>query len=111
MAGVRCSTGKPGLLVLGQGVGAAAEPVSDVPDGRRGLAKRCFLRAGPVEVVADEGVAAAVAQRLDLVEQAREAAVALAGVLVEVRLKRVELAVARPFQRPSASSCQVATRA
>ena len=83
---------EPGLLVLGQGVRAAAEPVGDVPDGRRRLAERCFLRADLVEVVADDGVAAVVAEGFDLVEQAGEAAVSFAGVLVEVGLERVELA-------------------
>jgi hypothetical protein len=53
---------EPGLLVLGQGAGAAGEPVGDVAD---------------------------------LAEQAGEAAVALARVLVEVGLERAELAGAR----------------
>jgi hypothetical protein len=81
-----------GALVLGEVVGAAAEPVGDVPDGRRGLAERCLLRAGAVEVAADDGVAAVVAEGLDLVEQAGEAAVAAVGVPVQVGLERVELA-------------------
>lgn len=44
------------------------------------------------EVVADDGVAAVVAEGLDLVEQAGEAAVSFVGVLVKVGLERVELA-------------------
>ena len=63
-----------GALVLGQVVRPAAEPVRDVPDGRRGLAERCFLRAGAVEEAADDGVAAVVAESFDLIEQAGGAA-------------------------------------
>jgi hypothetical protein len=63
-----------GAFVPGQVVRAAAEPVRDVPDGWRGLAERCLFRAGAV------GVAAVVAEGLDLMEQAGEAAVSAVGV-------------------------------
>ena len=56
------------------------------------------------------GVAAVVAEGLNLQEQAPDAAVAAVGVLVEVGLVRVELAGAGPCQPPSASSCQVTAR-
>ena len=51
----------------------------------------------PGEVVTDDGVAAVVAERLDLAEQAEDAAVAPVRVLVQVGLERVELARARPL--------------
>lgn len=86
---------EPGFLVLGQGVRAAGQPVRNVPDGGRGLGKRCPRGADLVEVVADDGVAAVVAEVADLAEQAGEAAVSLAGVLVQVGLERVEFAGAR----------------
>jgi len=47
------------VLVLGQGAGAAAEPVGDVADGGRGRRQRLPGVAVLVEVVADDGVAAA----------------------------------------------------
>ncbi len=99
-----------GLLVLGQGVGAAAEPVRDVADGRRGRRQRLPRGAVPGEVVADDGIAAVVAEGLDLAEQGPDAAAGAVGVLAEVGLERVELAGRGPCQRPSTSSCQVAAR-
>jgi hypothetical protein len=86
---------RPGLLVLGQGVRAAGEPVRDVADGGRGRRQRLPGGAVPGEVVADDGVAAVVAEGLDLVEQAPDAAAGAVGVLAEVGLERVELARAR----------------
>jgi len=85
------------FLVLGQGVGAAAEPVRDVADGGRGRGQ--WLPGGAVagEVVADDGVAAVVAEGLDLEEQPPDAAVGAVGVLVQVGLERVELARPRSF--------------
>jgi hypothetical protein len=84
-----------GLLVLGQGVRAAAEPARDVADGGRGRRKRFPGWAVPAEVAADDGVAAVVAEGLDLKEQAPDAAAGAVGVPVEVGLERVELAGAR----------------
>jgi hypothetical protein len=49
-------------------------------------------RAGLGEVAADDGVAAGVAEGLDLEEQAPDAAAGTVGVLVQVGLERVELA-------------------
>jgi hypothetical protein len=46
---------EPGLLVLGQGVLAAAEPVRDVADGGRGRGQRLPGWAVPAEVVATTG--------------------------------------------------------
>jgi hypothetical protein len=63
-----------------------------------------------VEVVADDGVAAAVAELADLAEQPGEAAVALAGVLVQVGLERVELAGPWCLPAPVGEPCQVAAR-
>jgi hypothetical protein len=67
----------------------AGEPEGDIPDGGRGCGQ---WRPGGlllVEVVADDGVAAVVAEFLYLAEQAGVAAVAAAVVLVEVGLERV----------------------
>jgi hypothetical protein len=86
---------EPGPLVLGEGVRAAGEPAGDVADGRRGRRQRFPGGAVPGEVVADDGVAAVVAERLDLTEQAEGAAAAGVRVLVQVGLERVELARAR----------------
>ena len=91
---------EPGLLVLGQGFRAAGQPARDLADGGRGLGQRGLCGAVLVEVVADDGVAAVVAEGLDLVEQAGVAAVAAAGVPVEVGLEGVELA--GPLGRPAA---------
>jgi hypothetical protein len=54
-----------GFLVIGQGVRVAAEPVRDAADGGRGWRQRLPGRAVPGEVVADDGVAALVAEILD----------------------------------------------
>jgi hypothetical protein len=48
--------------------------------------------AALVEVAADDGVAAGVAECFDLPEQLGAVAAALAGALVQVRLERVQLA-------------------
>jgi hypothetical protein len=88
---------EPGPLVLGDGVRAAGEPAGDVADGRRGRRQRFPGGAVPGEVVADDGVAAVVAERLDLTEQAEGATAAAVRVLVQVGLERVELARARPL--------------
>ena len=77
--------------------GRRVEPVRDVADGGRGRRQRFPGGALPGEVVADDGVAAVVAEGLDLEEQAPDAAVAAVGVLVEVGLERVELAGAGPL--------------
>jgi hypothetical protein len=81
-----------GFLVLGQGVRAAAEPVRDVADGGRGRWQRFPGGAVPGEVVADDGVAAVVAEGLDLAEQTGDAAAGTVGVLVQVGLERAGLA-------------------
>ena len=86
---------EPGPLVFGQGVRVAGEPVRDVADGRRGRRQRRSGGLVPGEVVADDGIAAVVAECPDLVEEPGHAAVTAAVVLVEVWLERVELAGTR----------------
>jgi hypothetical protein len=85
-----------GPLVFGQGVGMAGEPAGDLADGRRWWRReRCFGGAVLLEVGADGGVAAGVAQRLDLPEQLGNVAAAFVCALVQVGLERVQHAGTR----------------
>ena len=73
----------------------------DLGDGGPG---GCLAGAAAGEVVADDGVAAVVAEGLDLEEQAPDAAAGAVIVLVEVGLERVELAGARSLPPSDARS-------
>ena len=86
---------EPGPLVVGERARAAGDPACDLPDGRRGRWQRRPGGAVLGKVVADDGVAAVVAERGDLLEEPGDAAAADVGVLVQVGLERVELARAR----------------
>jgi hypothetical protein len=98
-------------LVVGEGVRVAGEPAGDVPDGGRGRRQRRLGGAALVEVVADDGVAAVLAELADLPEQLGAVAAALSGALVQGGLNESSLLGRGCCQRPSASSCQVAARA
>ena len=84
-----------GLLVFGQGIGMAGEPAGDLPDGRwRRRGRRCG-GAVLLTVVADDGVAAVIAERAELPEQLGDVAAAFLAALAQMGLEGIQLAGTR----------------